>query len=39
VWLVLGERPADASLAGGAIVVGAVFANQLYALRTRAGGP
>ncbi len=39
VWLVLGERPADASLAGGAIVVGAVFANQLYALRTRTDGP
>ncbi|MEI6722759.1 MAG: DMT family transporter [Betaproteobacteria bacterium] len=37
VWLVLGERPADAALAGGAIVVGAVFLNQLYALRTPRG--
>jgi drug/metabolite transporter (DMT)-like permease len=32
VWLVLGERPADAALAGGLIVIGAVFLNQLYAL-------
>jgi DME family drug/metabolite transporter len=35
VWLVLGERPTDAGLAGGAIVVGAVFLNQAYALRTK----
>jgi len=34
VWLLLGERPTDAALAGGVIVVGAVFANQLYALRS-----
>lgn len=33
VWLALGERPSDAALAGGVIVVGAVFANQLHALR------
>jgi drug/metabolite transporter (DMT)-like permease len=32
VWLLLGERPTDAALAGGVVVVGAVFANQLYAL-------
>lgn len=32
VWLVLGERPSDAALMGGTIVVGAVFLNQLYAL-------
>jgi len=32
VWMILGERPTDAALAGGAIVVGAVFLNQLYAL-------
>jgi len=35
VWLVLGERPTDAALAGGVIVVGAVFLNQLYALGQR----
>jgi DME family drug/metabolite transporter len=35
VWLVFGERPTDIALAGGAIVVGAVFLNQLYALRTQ----
>lgn len=33
VWLVLGERPADLALIGAVIVVGAVFANQLYFLR------
>lgn len=33
VWLVLGERPTDAALAGGVIVVGAVFVNQMLALR------
>jgi drug/metabolite transporter (DMT)-like permease len=33
VWLALGERPTDAALAGGMIVVGAVFANQVNALR------
>lgn len=32
VWLVLGERPTDAALAGGVIVVSAVLLNQLYAL-------
>jgi len=36
VWLALGERPTDAALAGGVIVVGAVFANQLYALKVSA---
>lgn len=38
VWLVLGERPSDAALAGSVIVVGAVFVNQLYALRTQTKG-
>lgn len=33
VWFALDERPTSAALAGGVIVVGAVFANQLYALR------
>jgi len=33
VWVALGERPTDAALAGGVIVVGAVFANQLANLR------
>ena len=35
VWLVLGERPTDAALAGGVIVVGAVFLDQLHALGRR----
>jgi drug/metabolite transporter (DMT)-like permease len=38
VWLALGERPTDAALAGGVIVVGAVFANQVYLLRTARAG-
>lgn len=33
VWLFLGERPTGAALAGGVVVVGAVFANQLYTLK------
>ena len=33
VWVLLAERPSDAALAGGVIVIGAVFANQLLQLR------
>lgn len=33
VWQILGEGPTDAALAGSVIVIGAVFANQVYALR------
>jgi drug/metabolite transporter (DMT)-like permease len=35
VWLAIGERPGNAALAGGVIVIGAVLANQLLALRPR----
>ncbi len=38
VWLALGERPTDAALTGGVIVVGAVFVNQIHAMRTQAKG-
>ena len=38
VWLVLGERPTDSALTGGVIVVGAVFVNQIHAMRDRAKG-
>jgi drug/metabolite transporter (DMT)-like permease len=33
VWLAIGEQPTHAALLGGVVVVGAVFANQIYALR------
>ena len=33
VWIGIGERPGPAALAGGAIVIGAVFLDQLLALR------
>ncbi len=33
VWLAIGERPDDLALAGGVIVVAAVFANQVDAMR------
>jgi drug/metabolite transporter (DMT)-like permease len=33
-WLLIGERPADAALLGGAIVIGALVANQIAGLRT-----
>jgi hypothetical protein len=36
VWLAIGERPGNAALAGGVIVIGAVLANQLLSLRLRA---
>ena len=31
VWLLMNEHPGNATLAGGAIVLGAVFANQAFA--------
>jgi drug/metabolite transporter (DMT)-like permease len=34
VWLVLSERPGSASLAGGALILGALLANALADLRT-----
>jgi drug/metabolite transporter (DMT)-like permease len=34
VWLVLSERPSTASLAGGALILGALLANQLVDLLT-----
>ncbi len=33
VWVLIGERPSQAALIGGAIVIGALAANQLAALR------
>lgn len=33
VWLLVGERPSDAALVGGAMVIGALAANQAVALR------
>ena len=41
VWALLAERPTDAALAGGVVVVGAVFANQLAQVLRRepATGP
>jgi drug/metabolite transporter (DMT)-like permease len=35
-WLLIGERPADAALVGGAIVIGALVVNQIAGLRTAA---
>jgi len=35
VWLLVGERPGSAALLGGAMVIGALAANQLVALRAR----
>jgi drug/metabolite transporter (DMT)-like permease len=35
VWLLVGERPSAAALVGGAMVIGALAANQLVALRAR----
>lgn len=35
VWVLLAERPTDAALAGGVIVIGAVFSNQLLQLLRR----
>jgi len=32
VWIVLGERPGDAALAGGALILGALLANTLVDL-------
>ena len=36
VWLAIGERPGPAALAGGALVLGAVFLNQLLLFRAGA---
>jgi drug/metabolite transporter (DMT)-like permease len=36
VWLGLGERPSDAAIAGGVIVVGALLVNGLWGMRERA---
>ena len=33
VWVLVGERPSDAALAGGAIVIGALATNQILVLR------
>lgn len=35
-WLVVGERPGAVALAGGAVVIGALVANELLAMRERA---
>jgi drug/metabolite transporter (DMT)-like permease len=35
-WLLIGERPADTALLGGAIVIATLVANQIAALRTAA---
>lgn len=40
VWLVLGERPTALALAGGALVMGALFGNTIASFGLRAaGGP
>ena len=36
VWLVVGERPGATALLGGAVVIGALVANELLALHRRA---
>jgi len=35
VWLVVGEQPSAVALVGGAVVIGALVANELLALRQR----
>jgi drug/metabolite transporter (DMT)-like permease len=35
VWLVVGERPDNAALAGGLIVIAALAADQILAMRGR----
>jgi drug/metabolite transporter (DMT)-like permease len=37
VWVLVGERPSDTALLGGAIVIAALTANQLLALRKHKG--
>jgi drug/metabolite transporter (DMT)-like permease len=37
-WIGAGERPASSTLAGGALVLGALFANEALALRQRRAG-
>lgn len=34
VWLLIGERPTQAALVGGSVVIGALVANQIVGLRT-----
>jgi drug/metabolite transporter (DMT)-like permease len=38
-WVVVGERPGANALLGGAVVVGALVVNELFALRERAQPP
>ena len=38
VWALVGERPSDAALVGGAIVIAALTINQLLALRKHKAG-
>ena len=35
VWALVGERPSNAALAGGVIVIAALTTNQLLAMRQR----
>jgi len=37
VWLVFAERPGDATLLGGAIILAALVANEAVGLRRRVG--
>ncbi len=37
VWLAIGEQPTGAALLGGVVVVGAVFLNELYAVKSVKG--
>jgi len=39
VWVLIGERPSQAALIGGAIVIGALAANQLAGLRQTRPAP
>lgn len=39
VWLVIGETPSARAFVGGAIVIGALVAHSLLALRRRRGAP
>jgi len=36
-WLIVGERPGDAALAGGCVVIGALVINQIAGLRQSPG--
>lgn len=37
VWALVGERPSNAALAGGVIVIGALAANQFFVMRQQTG--